>query len=74
MLFRSLGHLSNDTAARILAACWHDGMQHLVAAHLSEQNNTPALARAALAQACGQRADDIVVADPLHGFDWLALV
>ena len=69
-----LGHLSNDTAARVLAACWHDGMQHLVAAHLSEQNNTPALARAALAQACGQRADDIVVADPLHGFDWLALV
>ena len=68
-----LGHLANDTAAQILAACRHDGLRHLVAAHLSERNNTPAPARAALAQACGGAHDDIVVADPLNGFGWLGL-
>lgn len=68
-----LGHLANDTAAEILAACLHDGLRHLVAAHLSERNNTPALARAALAQACNSGLEDIVVADPLHGFGWLDL-
>lgn len=67
------GHLSNDTAARILAACLHAGLRHLVAAHLSEQNNRPDLARRALAGACGTTAEDIVVADPLFGFDWLSL-
>lgn len=64
------GHLSNDTAAQILAACLHGGLKHLVAAHLSEQNNTPALARAALASACGATLDEIGVADPRLGFGW----
>ncbi|MEO8806422.1 MAG: MBL fold metallo-hydrolase [Burkholderiaceae bacterium] len=68
------GHLSNDTAAEILAACMHGGLRHLVAAHLSEQNNRPDLARAALASACGAAPQDIVVADPLQGFGWLSLV
>ena len=43
------GHLDNDTSAEILAACLHDGLRHLVAAHLSEQNNRPELVLAALA-------------------------
>ncbi len=68
-----LGHLANDTAAQILVGCLHDRLRHLVAAHLSERNNTPALARAALAHACGGSADDIVVADPQRGFGWLGL-
>ena len=67
------GHLSNDTAAQILAACMHAGLRHLVAAHLSERNNRPELARGALAQACGAAPADIVVADPVLGFDWLNL-
>ena len=67
------GHLSNETAAEILLAIMHSGLRHLVAAHLSEQNNRPDLARAALAQACGGSPQDIVVADPLEGFGWLAL-
>jgi phosphoribosyl 1,2-cyclic phosphodiesterase len=68
-----LGHLANDTAAQILADCLHGGLRHLVAAHLSERNNTPGLARAALAPICGAAEDDIVVADPLRGFGWLDL-
>jgi phosphoribosyl 1,2-cyclic phosphodiesterase len=69
----SHGHLSNHTAARILSACRHAGLKHLVAAHLSEQNNRPALAQAALAGACGARPDDIIVARPSTGFGWLSL-
>ena len=67
------GHLSNETAAAILQACRHGALQHLVAAHLSEQNNRPELARASLAAAVQGRADDIVVADPRSGFDWLRI-
>ena len=67
------GHLSNDISAQILAACLHSGLRHLVAAHLSEQNNRPELAQLALATACGGSIDDIIVADPQRGFDWLAV-
>ena len=66
-----LGHLANDLSAEILTACMHGGLQHVVAAHLSERNNSPALARAALGSACGDAGDAIVIADPLQGFDWL---
>jgi phosphoribosyl 1,2-cyclic phosphodiesterase len=68
-----LGHLCNDSAAQILAACLHGGLQHLVAAHLSEQNNRPQLARAALAATGAVPPQEIVVADPLTGFGWLAI-
>jgi phosphoribosyl 1,2-cyclic phosphodiesterase len=68
-----LGHLANDLSAEILAACLHDRLQHVVAAHLSERNNTPTLARAALGGACGDAGDDVVIADPVHGFGWLDL-
>ena len=66
-----LGHLSNDTAARILRACLHGGLNHVVAAHLSEQNNRPDLALAALLQASSGFAPRLSVADPQHGFDWI---
>ncbi|MEP7295726.1 MAG: MBL fold metallo-hydrolase [Burkholderiales bacterium] len=68
-----LGHLSNDSAAQILAACMHSGLNRLVAAHLSQQNNTPQLARAALAPVWGAAPDDIVVADQRGGFGWIDL-
>jgi phosphoribosyl 1,2-cyclic phosphodiesterase len=68
------GHLSNATAAEILARCASARLRHVVAAHLSRENNRPDLARAALA-AClgGNGGDAIVVADPLAGFEWLQL-
>ncbi|MFZ2652599.1 MAG: MBL fold metallo-hydrolase [Burkholderiaceae bacterium] len=68
-----LGHLSNDLAAQILAQLQARSLQHLVAAHLSERNNRPLLARQALADACGAAPHDIVVADPGTGFAWLSL-
>lgn len=66
-----LGHLSNTTAAEILASCAHAGLRHVVAAHLSEQNNTPAHAAAALAGVLGCGDADVVVARPDLGFGWL---
>jgi phosphoribosyl 1,2-cyclic phosphodiesterase len=67
------GHLSNDTAAEILAHCMNPRLMHVVAAHLSRENNRPAIARAALAACLGGDADAVVVADPANGFDWLRL-
>lgn len=65
------GHLSNETAHEILRSCRHGRLRHVVAAHLSEENNRPALAAAALAAALGAEPDDIVVADASRGFGWL---
>ena len=67
------GHLSNATAAEILARCASARLQHVVAAHLSRENNRPELARAALAGCFGGAGEAIVIADPLAGFDWLQL-
>ena len=69
----ALGHLANDTAAEILGACHHAGLNWLVAAHLSEQNNRPELARRSLAAASGCSAGDVIVADPKTGTPWLAV-
>ncbi len=68
-----LGHLANDTSAEILAGCLHTGLNHLVAAHLSERNNRPALAQAALASVLSGTPGDVLVADPALGIDWLVV-
>ena len=67
------GHLSNTAAADIARAVCHPRLKHLVAAHLSEQNNRPALAQELLSQALGCRHTDIVVADAGAGSPWLGL-
>jgi len=67
------GHLANAVSARLLDECRHAGLKHVVAAHLSQTNNRPALAAATLAAVLGTRADDIVVADAQAGSPWLDL-
>lgn len=47
----AFGHLNNRQAADLLKRIDHRRLRHLVAAHLSEKNNTPALARSALLEA-----------------------
>ena len=64
------GHLDNGAAARLLSALDRNRLQHLVAAHLSQQNNTAEKAREALAQAAGCEAEWISIADQDAGFDW----
>jgi phosphoribosyl 1,2-cyclic phosphodiesterase len=65
------GHLSNEAAAAIARLVSHARLGHVVAAHLSEQNNRPALACATLAAALGRQDSDILVADAACGTDWL---
>lgn len=50
------GHLSNDAAAAALSSVMWKGLSHVFALHLSEQNNTPDSARAALARSLGTRS------------------
>lgn len=65
------GHLANAQAAEILQTVQHDGLRHVVAAHLSARNNSPAHARAALAGARNCAEEDILVADAMLGTEWL---
>ncbi|MEQ1774693.1 MAG: MBL fold metallo-hydrolase [Burkholderiales bacterium] len=67
-----LGHLDNGTASKLLGAlpAAQGRMQHVIAAHLSKQNNTPALARRALAAVLGCDDAWIGVASQDEGFDW----
>jgi phosphoribosyl 1,2-cyclic phosphodiesterase len=69
-----LGHLDNATAAGLLARIDATRLQHLIAAHLSRENNRPELARAALAGAVNCRPDWIGVADQARGFGWREFV
>src|SRR4051794_23138564 len=63
------GHLCNEGAAALLAAIDTTRLKHIIAAHLSQQNNTPDKARAALAGALSCEPDWIGVADQASGFD-----
>ena len=65
------GHLANEDAAAIARALRPMGLKRVVAAHLSEQNNRPELARAALALAMDCTPQDIVCADGSTGCDWI---
>ncbi len=64
------GHLHNAASAAILAAIDASRLQHLIAAHLSQKNNAPELARNALAGALGCAPDWIEVASQAEGFAW----
>lgn len=65
-----LGHLENGQAAQLLSCLDRSRLRHVIAAHLSETNNTPDLARAALAGAFGCSPDWIGVAGQDSGFGW----
>lgn len=64
------GHLSNEAAAAIALALQPLGLRQVLAAHLSEQNNRPELARQALAAALGSSVE-LHVADGGSGSGWL---
>jgi hypothetical protein len=49
----------------------HGGLRHVVAAHLSEQNNRPDIVRRVMAQALGARDEDMLTATAAEGTCWL---
>lgn len=64
------GHLDNQTAANLLKRIDCSRLRHLVAAHLSKQNNRPELATQALALALGCSADWVAIAEQEAGLAW----
>ncbi len=42
------GHLGNEQAGQLLARLDHEGLEHILLGHLSEQNNSDAVARATM--------------------------
>ena len=67
------GHLSNAQAADILRNLMHDKLRHVSAAHLSQQNNHPALAQSAMAEILGCLPDEIFAASPETGTPWMVV-
>jgi phosphoribosyl 1,2-cyclic phosphodiesterase len=65
------GHLSNAAAADIARAVHHDGLRHVVAAHLSEQNNRPDIVRRMMAEALGGHEAEMLTATATEGSPWL---
>ncbi len=70
----SFGHLDNDQAASLLRQIETRQLQHIVAAHLSEQNNRPELAVSALASVLNCTEDWVGVACQESGFGWRQLL
>jgi phosphoribosyl 1,2-cyclic phosphodiesterase len=66
----ALGHLDNRASQRLLAALDRSRLKHVVAAHLSQHNNRPELARGALAEVLGCAPEWVAVATQDDGLDW----
>src|SRR5690606_40126972 len=66
------GHLSNDQAAGFLQRLNTQRLQHLVVAHISQQNNSLAVAQAALAPVTAE-VKQVTFACQNQGFDWLSV-
>lgn len=64
------GHLSNQQAAALLTTLAGDRPERVVITHMSEKNNRPALARAALAPVMGCAPEHIHIADQTQGLPW----
>ena len=65
-----LGHLNNHASAQLLEKLDTCKLQHIIAAHLSAQNNTPYLAKAALGAVLNCDDSWIGIADQQTGFGW----
>lgn len=68
------GHLSNQQAARLLAEMNLPGLRHLMISHISEKNNHPDLAMAAIQPVLdGVGAPDIHTLTQEEGCQWISL-
>lgn len=64
------GHLDNAAAAMLLQQLDYRRLQHVLAAHISEHNNTPQLAQQALARVLGCNEAWVGIAEQETGFAW----
>ena len=68
------GHLDNSAAAKLLRSLDNSRLKHLVAAHLSQENNRPDLARAALSAVMNCAPEWIGIADQHEGLAWREII
>ena len=68
------GHLDNSAAANLLRSLDNSRLKHLVAAHLSQENNHPDLARAALSAVMNCAPEWIGIADQDEGLAWREII
>ena len=68
-----LGHLSNRQAADLLSRVDYSRLHHLMAAHLSEKNNTPQLAKEALLDVSPQLETCLTISEQNEPTDWLEI-
>jgi len=69
----AFGHLSNRQAAELLDGLEHRQLRQLLLAHISANNNTESLARAAVASVCEDLERRVVVARQDRFSGWLAV-
>ena len=67
------GHLNNQQSAALLEKIDTSQLQHLVAMHVSEKNNTPEKVKQLFSAALKRGEDWIHIADQNKGFNWKAL-
>jgi len=65
-----MGHLNNVQSASLLKKIDTSQLQHLVAMHLSENNNSPSIVKDLFSKAIGCGQDWIGIADQASGFQW----
>lgn len=67
------GHLSNSSSTQMLQAIDKSRLKTVIGAHLSQQNNTVALAHAAISAGLGATTAHIQIACQTDGFSWIAI-
>lgn len=69
-IMSTFGHLSNQVAVDILREVYHDNLRKIVAAHLSEKNNLPALVHDLFSSIIKNYQQQFCVADAQTGTPW----
>ena len=69
----SHGHLGNGDSCGLLRTLTLGRLRHVVAAHLSENNNLPNLALEAVSACIPDASVEVTVATQSRGFDWIEI-
>ena len=64
------GHLDNKQSADLLNKIDTSKLKHVVGMHVSEKNNLPEYAQAALSRGLNCKPQDVLLACQKNGFDW----
>ena len=65
------GHLSNDQSVELLGSIERSNLQCLIAAHISEKNNTPEIVAKMISSV--SQLPEPVLANQNEGFDWITI-